>query len=207
MISPADHFYPFFERCLKEVAARSPVLDLGTFHACRKELGRYRHLFGRTQYFAMDYYVVRAAPGVEAPDVDGDICHLPFATESAGGVICKEVLEHVFEPERAVAEMHRVLKPGGLLYCSVPALYPYHGSPERKYHDLWRFTREGVTHMFRRFAAVEVAPAGGVAFVLKAYAPGRVRLLLGRLPWLVNAADRLIPTTNLTPLWMVRAVK
>jgi hypothetical protein len=61
--------------------------------------------------------------------------------------------------------------------------------------------------MFRRFAAVEVAPAGGVAFVLKAYAPKGVRRALDRLPWLVNAADRLIPTTNLTPLWMVRAVK
>ena len=40
--------------------------------------------------------------------------------ESCDAVLCMEVLEHLVEPNRAVAEMHRLLKPGGILIASVP---------------------------------------------------------------------------------------
>ena len=35
-------------------------------------------------------------------------------------VVCFEVLEHLFAPHLAVAEMHRVLEPGGVLIATVP---------------------------------------------------------------------------------------
>lgn len=54
----------------------------------------------------------------------GDIESMPFENESFEGVLCTEVLEHVPNPDIAVAEIWRVLKPGGVLIGSVPAHSP-----------------------------------------------------------------------------------
>jgi ubiquinone/menaquinone biosynthesis C-methylase UbiE len=48
---------------------------------------------------------------------------LPFGAEQFEVVWCSEVLEHLFDPEFALREMHRVLRPGGRLLVTVP----YHG--------------------------------------------------------------------------------
>lgn len=50
----------------------------------------------------------------------GDIESMPFADESFETVVCTEVLEHVPYPEKALSEIKRVLRPGGLLVGSVP---------------------------------------------------------------------------------------
>ena len=51
----------------------------------------------------------------------GDIEAMPFADATFGTVICTEVLEHVPDPVTALAEIRRVLEPGGVLIGSVPA--------------------------------------------------------------------------------------
>jgi SAM-dependent methyltransferase len=50
----------------------------------------------------------------------GDTERLPFPDGCFDRVLCSEVLEHVASPERAAAELARVLKPAGLLAVSVP---------------------------------------------------------------------------------------
>jgi SAM-dependent methyltransferase len=50
--------------------------------------------------------------------------HLPFANNSIDKIICSEVLEHVPNYEAVIDELHRVLKPGGLLAISVPRAWP-----------------------------------------------------------------------------------
>jgi ubiquinone/menaquinone biosynthesis C-methylase UbiE len=45
---------------------------------------------------------------------------LPFANDVFDRIVCSEVLEHVREPERALAEMHRVAKPGAKVVITVP---------------------------------------------------------------------------------------
>lgn len=45
---------------------------------------------------------------------------LPFADRAFDGVLCASVLEYVPDVARCLAEMHRVLKPGGLLLVSIP---------------------------------------------------------------------------------------
>ena len=51
---------------------------------------------------------------------------LPWATGSIAGAVCSEVLEHLLEPARAIAELSRVLAPGGVLVLSVPNYWNLH---------------------------------------------------------------------------------
>jgi len=57
--------------------------------------------------------------------VRGDIEKgLPFADDSFDVVTCEQVLEHVHDPARLVAEMDRILRPGGLLVVGTPIFPP-----------------------------------------------------------------------------------
>jgi SAM-dependent methyltransferase len=56
----------------------------------------------------------------------GDACRLPFASGSFDKVLCTGVLMHIPDERPAVAEIVRVLRPGGLFVCSINnALSPY----------------------------------------------------------------------------------
>ena len=52
-----------------------------------------------------------------------DLRALTFDDASLDLVITQDVLEHVFQPDRVFAEIHRVLRPGGLHLFTVP-IYP-----------------------------------------------------------------------------------
>jgi ubiquinone/menaquinone biosynthesis C-methylase UbiE len=61
------------------------------------------------------------------PAVLGDACALPFADASVPAAALLYVLYHLPQPRRALAEAHRVLRPGGLLAVAAPSR---HDSPE-----------------------------------------------------------------------------
>jgi len=94
------------------------------------------------------------------PDIVGDIHSLPFADNSLDAIICMAVLEHVEEPQKAVREMYRVLKPGGYCYIYVPFLYYYHPLPGY-YGDFYRFTCDGLQYMTKDFKKVEMQNVRG----------------------------------------------
>jgi SAM-dependent methyltransferase len=69
----------------------------------------------------------------------GDICAMPFADGSFDFVFSTDILEHVEDDNRALSEIHRVLKPGGRCLITVPAFPSLWG-----HHDT-------ITHHKRRY--------------------------------------------------------
>jgi SAM-dependent methyltransferase len=55
-------------------------------------------------------------------------------------VLCTEVLEHTIQPFDAIKEIYRILKPGGILFLSVPCNFRIHGPLP----DNLRFTQYGI---------------------------------------------------------------
>jgi len=89
------------------------------------------------------------------PDIVGDIHNLPMGNDSTDAIICIAVLEHIENPFRAFDEMYRVLKKGGYCFIYVPFIYYYHAQPGY-YGDFWRYTEDGVRHLSRKFASIEI---------------------------------------------------
>ena len=54
----------------------------------------------------------------------GDATKLPFADNTFDRVITSEVLEHIQDDVSAIAELARVVRPGGTLACTVPSWWP-----------------------------------------------------------------------------------
>ncbi|MDM1043268.1 methyltransferase domain-containing protein [Myroides sp. 1354] len=59
---------------------------------------------------------------LESPlaDVKADICNLPFADHSFDIILCNHVLEHIPDDTKAMQELYRILKPGGMGIFQVP---------------------------------------------------------------------------------------
>ena len=87
---------------------------------------------------------------------------LPFADATFDAVVCQAVLEHVLDPPRVVAEMHRVLRPDGLLYAEIPFMQQVHEGA----NDLTRYTYVGQRRLFRCFDELASGAVCGPAMAL-----------------------------------------
>jgi SAM-dependent methyltransferase len=82
---------------------------------------------------------------------------LPFRDGAVDGVVVQAVLEHVADPWRCVEEIHRVLKPSGIVYSEIPFMQQVH----MRGYDFTRFTHIGHRRLFRRFAELESGAVAG----------------------------------------------
>jgi len=60
------------------------------------------------------------AQGGQALFIAGDVYQLPIADNSADLVVCQAVLQHMDKPEAVLAEMVRIARPSGLIFCQEP---------------------------------------------------------------------------------------
>lgn len=87
---------------------------------------------------------------------------LPFEDGAFDGVVIQAVLEHVVDPARCVAEVHRVLKPGGLVFAETPFMQQVHLGR----YDFTRFTHLGHRRLFRQFDELASGACGGPGMAL-----------------------------------------
>lgn len=110
------------------------TLDLGAGS------GKYKNLIKK---YAGEYVALDGRAGINI-DVVGDVAATPFADGEFDAVVCNQVLEHVREPWKVVAEIARILKSGGKCILTAPFLQPYHADPG----DYFRYTKEGMKSLF-----------------------------------------------------------
>lgn len=153
--------YYFLRRgLLREVADEAPklkgsVVDFG----CGSQ--PYRRYFTATDnYIGMDIEVSGHDHDKlnSLIDVYYDGQNWPFEAGSIDNIFSSETFEHVFNLDENLAEMHRVLKPGGLLLATIPFAFPEHEKP----YDFARYTEFGMRHLLEKagFTDIDIRKSG-----------------------------------------------
>ena len=116
-------------------------------------------------------------------DLLGTAYEIPTEDDSFDSAVCTAVLEHLEEPERAIRECHRVLRPNGVAIYTVPFIWHIHEAPR----DFYRYSKYGIKYLFEKvgFEVLEIRALSGFwvtfgqLFVYNLY-----RLNKGPLRWL-----------------------
>jgi SAM-dependent methyltransferase len=93
------------------------------------------------------------------PDLEWDGSTMPLEDNAIDCALATEVFEHCPHPERVMSEVHRVLKPGGFLFFTVPFLWPLHTVP----NDEYRYTPFALERHLRSagFGQIKLQALGG----------------------------------------------
>jgi SAM-dependent methyltransferase len=146
----------FFQRKCAGISKSASILDLGGTKSAKRGLFNINEITDKVIYlnYSSNY----------SPDILGDACLLPLAGNSFDYVICSELLEHVSHPDQVLAEIYRILRPGGQALITVPFMFPVHPDPidVGRYTDyFWKVILEK-----RGFQTVKIEWQGGYWCVL-----------------------------------------
>jgi SAM-dependent methyltransferase len=187
----------FVDRAAREIPAGSHVLDAGAGE------GSYRDRFREHRYVTADLGIGDARWDYSRLGTVCDLHRLAYRDASFDAVIATQVLEHLRWPDRFLAEVRRVLRPGGRLYLTAPLTFREHQRP----HDYWRFTRFGLAALLEEagFEEVVIEAQGGYLAMMGDLLQPMHRYLFGRgtpLAWRILLA----PVAVLSKLWFTIAV-
>lgn len=155
-----DDAKTFVELLADAFDPRAPILEIGALQTAGQEgYADLRPFFPGKAYTGCD---VVAGAGV---DRIADAAALDLPDGSVHTVLAIDSLEHVADPWRAAAEVHRVLAPGGLCAITMPFVFPIHHPP-----DYTRFTPEGMAWLLRAFVAVRIFSLGDAQWPHSVYA-------------------------------------
>lgn len=105
----------------------------------------YRHLFTDVKYVGLEYDTPHARERNVADRYYRDTA-FPAEDGEFDVVLATEVIEHVFESEAFLKEIHRCLRPGGSLILTAPFLWDEHEQP----YDFARYTSFGLRHLLTK---------------------------------------------------------
>lgn len=144
----------FVRNTAKNLPKGSSILDAGAGE------GVYKKFFSHCDYKAIDLAVGDSRWNYDNLDYVGFLHEMPIEDELFDAVLCTQVLEHLEWPRESVKEMHRVLKPGGTLYITVPMAQDEHQTP----YDFFRYTSYGLESISKHagFQEVKITPFGGL---------------------------------------------
>ena len=144
----------FVENVAKCVPAGGSILDAGAGESV------YKSLFSHCNYRAIDLATGESRWNYENLDYVAPLHDMPIEDGVFDAVLCTQVLEHLEWPRESVKEMHRVLKPGGKLYMTVPMSHTEHQVP----YDFFRYTSYGLESICKHagFRDIDINPFGGL---------------------------------------------
>ncbi len=132
----------FAEWAVQEFPVSEPVIEFGALQVQENGmLCNVKHLFPNKKYIGAD---MRDGPGV---DKVLNLHQIGLDDNSMGTVILLDTLEHVEYPYKAMDEVYRILKPGGIVILSSCMNFPIHSYP----HDYWRFTPQAFSSLLQNF--------------------------------------------------------
>ncbi|MFQ3322418.1 MAG: SAM-dependent methyltransferase [Pseudomonadales bacterium] len=142
----------FMEICTDTMSLEGPVYEFGAMQVeGNADIADLRPLFPESEFYGCD---MREGQGV---DIVLDLHQIDLPSGAAQTVIALDTLEHVERPWEAMAEIKRVLKPGGIAILTSVMRFPIHGYP----NDYWRFTPEGLRSLFKIFDHSFIGSCGG----------------------------------------------
>jgi len=126
------------------------VLDVGSKHS------PYKKYIPNTKYMRLDINKK------SLPDICCDLHKIKWQSNYFDTVVATEVLEHLYNPQKAINEIYRILKPGGICILSTRFIFVYHPDPK----DYYRFTWDSLKYLFRKFSTIEIQHHGNRIQVL-----------------------------------------
>lgn len=139
-----NHFYHARKMLVQEISSLSgiingTVLDVG----CGRK--PYESLFACDQYTGLELDTPENRQNRKV-DLFYDGNHIPVRDEYFDNIVMFEVFEHVFNPDEFLAELYRVLKPGGAMLMTAPFVWDEHSQP----YDYARYSSFGLKFILEK---------------------------------------------------------